>query len=227
MKSGLIVLFSFLLCVSFTLKKVESVKFEYTTISKSVGDGSTKLVDVISSHKTPLVLKSSSSDRKVEVPNKYKGYSTVKYTETEKNSKDLVAPIITSKRSTSNVKQDEVEIDAELQSKINDSSNQTVSKKEAFNAYYPDVQAYKDDLKVKIYDDNYDAVKSGFFSKMNKILDEKLLGNPVEHVSKATKKLKLAVNVDASDFPKVDPEELNSKKANLKDDNSYVKEFSA
>lgn len=245
MKSGLIGLFSFLIiCISYSNAVKFDDKFEkvgYSTVSQSFGNHNTKLEEVISSRKTPLVLKSTNYKKYVK-DNRFEGYKSVKYTENSKNKNfignrnlektgkkldNFESPVIRKSGSKSNINSKDPsigEIDIDTQNRINNASTQTVSGREAFSAIYPDPKGFSEDVKVKIIDPNYEDVKESFYGKLNKILDDKLLEPSLKDVSNATKKLKLAVDINSKDFKNIDPEVLDSNKKKL-DDKAKTTEF--
>lgn len=265
MKTSLCVLFA-LLIVSFNLNY--SLKFEYTTVSKTENSQNTQLIQVIKSHKTHVSLNpvkdfnhvdkynyvsvsqanSNDSNNDLSKSERFKSVEA----EGESNKSNFEVPVIVqtnSRKNNDDKKQskfgsnllsngstqhsilnqskkrvtddNEFGFDVDFQNRINDASIQSVSNKQAFNAIYPNSQDFKDKVSVKVLDLNYDKVKSDFSAKLENILEENLIGMPVEHASDLKKPYQ-KISITNQDFKDLDPEELNEIKGELKEENSKV-----
>jgi hypothetical protein len=243
MKTSLFVLFAILL-VSFNLHS--ALKFEYTTVSKTENSQNTQLIQVIKSHNTHVKLNPVKDFNKVDKYS-YKSIGQnsndnsdlskserFKALESESNQIKYEVPVIIPSQpvnnnsnekgtmpSQMNRKRDfnEFGFDVDFQNRINDSSVQSVSNKQAFNAIYPNSEDFKNKVAVKVFDLNYDRVKADFSAKLYSILEENLIGMPVTHASDLKKPYQ-KISLSNQDFPGLDPEELNEIKGQLNDENS-------
>ncbi len=252
MKTSLCVLFAMLLA---SLSSHYSLKFEYTTVSKTENSQSTKLEQVIKSHKTHVSLIPVKDFNKVDQYN-YKSVSNSnmsnqdlskaerfksleKEKENELNMTKFEVPVIIpslqrlddSNKSNINKalnlnrkyikgkKGNDFGMDVDFQHRLNDASIQSVSNKQAFNAIYPNPGDYTSKVAVNVFDINYDKVKADFSAKLTSILDENLIGMPVQHASEL-KNPNLKLSITNQDFKDLDPEELNEIKGYLNEDNS-------
>lgn len=114
--------------------------------------------------------------------------------------------------------------DVDFQNRINDASVQSISNKEAFKAIYPNEEDYKKKVGVKVLDYNYEQVKSAFEFKLSNILEENLIGMPVDHASDI-KKPNQKISITNEDFKDFIPEELSEIKNDLNEKNSKISNY--
>lgn len=265
MKSGLCALFSFIILTNALITL--SVKFEYTTVSKTANQNNNRFENVIKSYSTPLKLfavkdfndrslnsnknrelsfksldlvssntTNNENDSKLYIPERFKEQEGTAIYQTTLETPEIIprkaANTISSSNynnnNTSNAnsnKQDEFGFDIDLQNRLNDASLQTISDKEALNAIYPDPEVYKEKMKVKVFDPNFESIKNSFEAKLEKLLEKGLTEKPIQHVDEINKPFN-KINISSEDFPSINADSLSQVKGRLNKENSNVFETS-
>lgn len=241
MKSGLFVLFTCLILCSFT----NSMKMQ-----NKLGSTQLKYESVIKSYSTPMNLKGLEQPKpEIDEKNEFSGYKTVtsnfvqkkekilRKTNVQKsnaNSKFEIPTVIHRKHDKPLKNEDKTfglksardslqNLSQSLKEDMVASSVQTVSKKEAFNALYPDPEVFTDEVTaVKIYDENLEETRQIMKDFYQKKLDDGIIPK-INDVSQVDQRHLLPkVEIKAVDFPKRNPQDLNAKKDQLDITNSKI-----
>ena len=238
MKSGLFVLFTCLILCSFT----NSMKMQ-----NKLGSTQLKYESVINSFSTPMNLNEPKPE--IDEKSEFSGYKTVNSNFVQKKEKMLrknnveksnvnskyEIPTVTHRKHDKALKNEDKtfglktardslqHLSQSLKEDMVKSSVQTVSKKEAFNALYPDPEVFTDEVTaVKIYDENLEETRQTMRDFYQKKLDDGIIPK-INDVSQVDKRHLLPkLEIKSEDFPKRKPQDLDAKKDQLDITNSKI-----